>query len=143
MAGSAFVKLCAMVEAQGGDTRVLKDPSLFGRAEFTGELRAQKAGYVQHIDTEGCGIAAAMLGAGREKKEDDIDMLAGLYLAKKEGDRVEAGEILALLYTCEEEKLAGAKERLAACYRIGEEKPQTLPLILAKVTTDGVERYDG
>ncbi len=140
--GSAFEKLCAMVEAQGGDARVLKDPALFGQAKFTGELRAPAAGYVQHIDTEGCGIAAAMLGAGREKKEDDIDMLAGLYLAKKEGDRVEAGEILALLYTCEEEKLDGARERLAACYRIGEEKPASLPLILAKVTTDQVERYD-
>ena len=84
-----------------------------------------------------------MLGAGREKKEDDIDMLAGLYLAKKEGDRVEAGEILALLYTCEEQKLEAAQERLASCYRIGGEKPASLPLILAKVTTDRVERYDG
>lgn len=140
--GSAFEKLCAMVEAQGGDSRVLKDVSLFGQAKFTGELRATQSGYVQHIDTEGCGIAAAMLGAGREKKEDDIDMLAGLYLAKKEGDRVEAGEILALLYTCEEEKLAGAKEKLQSCYRLGAEEPQSLPLILAKVTTEGVERYD-
>lgn len=140
--GSAFEKLCAMVKAQGGDERVLSDPALFGTADCVEELKAPAAGYVQHIDTEGCGIAAAMLGAGREKKEDSIDMLAGLYLAKKEGDRVEAGETLARLYTCDGTKLAAAKEKLLSCYRIGEKRPEPMPLILAKVTTDGVERYE-
>lgn len=139
--GSALERLKAMTAAQGGDVRVLEDPALFGTAACVEELKAPVCGYVQHIDTEGCGIAAAMLGAGREKKEDSIDMLAGLYLAKKEGDRVEAGETLARLYTCEPETLEGARKKLLSCYRIGEEKPHTMPLILAKVTKDGVERY--
>ena len=140
--GSASHKLHAMVTAQGGDARVLDDPKLFGQAPFVEELRAPASGYVQHIDTEGCGIAAAMLGAGRERKEDSIDMLAGLYLAKKEGDPVQEGDVLARLYTCESEKMEQAKQKLLSCYRIGSDKPNTLPLILAKVTKDGVERYD-
>lgn len=140
--GSAFAKLKAMVEAQGGDSRVLDDPALFGEADFAEELKAPQAGYVKHVDTEGCGIAAVMLGAGRERKEDSIDMLAGLYLAKKEGDRVEEGEVLARLYTCDGSRMEAAKEKLLACYEISEEKPSVMPLILAKVTKDGVERYE-
>ena len=70
-------------------------------------------------------------------------MLAGLYLAKKEGDQVQEGETLARLYTNEKEKMEEAKQKLLSCYRIGEERPVTLPLILAKVTKDGVTRYDG
>ncbi len=140
--GSAFQKLHALVRAQGGDDRVLDDPALFGTAAYVEELKAPASGYVQHIDTEGCGIAAAMLGAGREKKEDSIDMLAGLYLAKKEGDPVQEGETLARLYTNEKERMEGAMEKLLSCYRIGAEKPALMPLILAKVTEDGVTRYD-
>ena len=140
--GSAFAKLKAMAEAQGGDSRVLEDVSLYGQADVVEELTAPADGYVKHIDTEGCGIAAAMLGAGREKKEDTIDMLAGLYLAKKEGDAVKKGEVIARLYTCDGSKMAGTKKRLLSCYTFCEEKPVTMPLILAKVTADGVERYD-
>lgn len=140
--GSAFAKLKAMVAAQGGDSRVLDDLSLYGEADVMEELLAPEDGYVGHIDTEGCGIAAAMLGAGRETKEDTIDMLAGLYLAKKEGDEVKKGEVLARLYTCDGSKMAKAKEKLLSCYAFCEEKPVVMPLILAKVTKDGVERYD-
>ena len=140
--GSAFAKLKAMVAAQGGDSRVLDDLSLYGEADVMEELLAPEDGYVGHIDTEGCGIAAAMLGAGRETKEDTIDMLAGLYLAKKEGDEVKKGEVLARLYTCDGSKMVKAKEKLLSCYTFCEEKPVVMPLILAKVTKEGVERYD-
>ena len=140
--GSAFAKLKAMVAAQGGDSRVLDDLSLYGEADVMEELLAPEDGYVEHIDTEGCGIAAAMLGAGRETKEDTIDMLAGLYLAKKEGDEVKKGEVLARLYTCDGSKMVKAKEKLLSCYTFCEEKPVVMPLILAKVTKEGVERYD-
>ncbi len=139
--GSAFAKLKAMVAAQGGDSRVLDDLSLYGEADVTEELLAPVDGYVKHIDTEGCGIAAAMLGAGREKKEDTIDMLAGLYLAKKEGDPIRQGEVLARLYTCDGSRMENAKKKLMSCYRFCEEKPEVMPLILAKVTKDTVERY--
>ena len=141
--GSAFEKFCAMVSAQGGDCRVLRDPACFGTARFVEELTAPVSGYVQHIDTEGCGIAAAMLGAGREKKEDAIDSLAGLYLAKKAGDPVRSGETLAKLYTNAKDRIRAAKEKLLSCYQIGEEPPRQQPLVLARVTEKGVERYDG
>ncbi|MBP3701721.1 MAG: thymidine phosphorylase, partial [Lachnospiraceae bacterium] len=66
----------------------------------------------------------------------------GLYLAKKEGDRIEEGEILARLYTCDGSKMDNAKKKLLSCYSFCEEKPVVMPLILAKVTAEGVERYD-
>ncbi len=140
--GSAFEKLKAMAAAQGGDTSVLDDPSLFGQACCVRELKCPCDGYIQHIDTECCGLAAAMLGAGREKKEDAIDPLAGLYLEKKAGDHVRAGETLARLYTSDPGRMDAAMDKLMCCYRIGQEKPDPRPLILARVTTDGVVRYD-
>ena len=140
--GSAFAKLKDMVASQGGDSRVLDDLALYGEADVVEELLAPVDGYVKHIDTEGCGIAAAMLGAGRETKDDVIDMLAGLYLAKKEGDAVKKGEVLARLYTCDDSKMANAKKKLLSCYAFCEEQPKVMPLILAKVTADSVERYE-
>ena len=81
--GSALKCLIAMVEAQGGDSAVIKDSSRFKQAPFSQEVLATESGYVVSMDTEKCGIASAMLGAGRETKESEIDYSAGIILHKK------------------------------------------------------------
>ena len=140
--GSALNCLIAMTEAQGGDSSVLKNPKLFHQAAFSHEVIAPKSGYITHMDTEGCGIASCMLGAGRETKDSSIDYAAGIVLCKKTGDYVEKGQTLAVFYAEDEKRFAAAQEKYENSITIAEEKPGAEPFIYARVTKDGIVRYE-
>jgi pyrimidine-nucleoside phosphorylase len=131
--GTALATFKKMVKAQGGKAEWLDDTSLFPKATICREVLAQKDGYITKIDTEGYGISALILGAGRNTKEDKIDYSAGIILNKKTGDKVEKGEVLATLYTNDETKLSSAQEKFIASTIISNEKPVLRPLILDKV----------
>jgi thymidine phosphorylase len=83
---------------------------------------------VTGFDAEGVGRAAMALGAGRARQEDAIDPAAGLLLAVKTGDRVEAGDTLAVLHTNMPESIAEAGERLSAAVRLGDAPAAPPPL---------------
>ena len=76
--GSAFEKFAAMVEAQGGDSSVLRDTDKFAKAPFSQEVLAPADGYIVKMNAEECGIASVVLGAGRETKDSAIDFSAGI-----------------------------------------------------------------
>ena len=99
LAGPAFEKLCEMAEAQGGDSSVLRDFSRFPQAACTREVRATQSGYLFSMNTEQVGTSSAALGAGRETIDAGVDFSAGIALAKKTGDYVEEGDLLATLYS--------------------------------------------
>jgi pyrimidine-nucleoside phosphorylase len=138
--GSALERLVAMVEAQGGDSSVIKNTSLFEKAPFKREVIAPKSGYITHMDTERCGIASSMLGAGRVTKESEIDYTAGIALLKKVGQSVAEGEVMAVLYTSKEELFTASLEEFLSAVTIGDDKPEAEPLIYARITKSGVER---
>lgn len=127
--GSAFEKFSEMVEAQGGNTAWLRNPSLFPVGACEGVLTASTSGYVTAMDAEGCGLAASLLGAGRLKKEDAIDYSAGIVLQKKTGDFVEAGEVMARLWARDTVSLEQGIRRLQEAYEIGANRPEKHPLI--------------
>lgn len=139
--GSAFQCLCKMVEAQGGDISVLIDTEKFTKAPFSYDVLSEEEGYITHMDTESCGIASVLLGAGRETKESEIDYSAGIILHKKTGDYVKKGDVLATLYTSKEETFADAEKRYVKALTFAKEKPTKEPLIYARVTKDSVEKY--
>lgn len=136
--GSALESLKAMVKAQGGDVAVIEDTDRFAKAAFCRQVLAPRSGYIVHMDTEACGIASSLLGAGRATKEDSIDYAAGIILEKKTGDFVEQGECIAKLYTSDEKRFAAAEEKFGAAICIADEAPEEKPLIYARVTRDGV-----
>ncbi|MEG2371243.1 MAG: pyrimidine-nucleoside phosphorylase [Hydrogenoanaerobacterium sp.] len=139
--GSAFAKLRAMTVAQGGDPSVLDDTSLFARAAVCYEVKAPRGGYITHMNTEQCGIASVVLGAGRASKEASIDYSAGIILCKKVGDKLTEGDVVAKLYTSKEAMAREAEKVLLAAVTISNEKPNVEKLIYARVTKDSVERY--
>ena len=138
--GSAFAKCKEMFAAQGGDTRVLDDYSLFEKPAASYELLAEQDGYIVANDAEKIGSASVLLGAGRQKKGDPLDFAAGITLHKKRGDYVHKGESLATFYGAAE-KFAAAAEEYRSGLVYGPEKPDEAPLVYALVTKDGVERY--
>ncbi len=141
--GSALNRLTAMVKAQGGDPSVISDPSLFAKAPFKREVKAVKKGYLVHMNTEQCGIASSMLGAGRVTKESLIDYTAGIALKKKVGQEVEEGETIAVLYTSKQELFDAAEEEFVKAVTIADGKPEPEPLIYARVTREGVKNLIG
>lgn len=90
--------LALLVEAQGGDSSYIYDPEQFEKAKYVFEVKAEKEGYVGHIDALAIGNAAMMLGAGRSKIGDAIDHSVGIVLDKKVNDKVYKGDVLAYLY---------------------------------------------
>lgn len=139
--GRALEKFRQMVVAQGGDVAVIDDTSLFAKAPIAYTLKAEKSGWITHMETEQCGIASVVLGAGRANKEDLIDYSAGIMLKAKIGEQVLQGQTLAVLYTSKEEAVAPAAKMLLEAIIIGSEKPKVTPLIHARVTLDAVEKF--
>jgi pyrimidine-nucleoside phosphorylase len=137
--GSALERLAAMVAAQGGDASVIRDPGRFAQAACSRQVKAGKSGYITFMDTESCGIVSAMLGAGRETVESEIDYTAGLILHKKTGDYIEAGDVIATLYASDKSLFTAAEERYREAVRIELQKAEVKPLVYARVTRDAVE----
>ncbi len=139
--GKGFEKFKEMVEAQGGDLRVIEDNSKFKKSKVTKDFVADKDGFIFSMDTEKCGIASMILGAGREKKEDNIDYSAGIIIHKQIGDYVKSGDIVATLYSATEQKCKSASDILNSAINISNVKPNQRPIILARVGRDSVKKY--
>lgn len=137
--GTALQKFVEMVEAQGGDSSVIKDTDKFETASIVKEVLSPYDGYITFMDTKECGIASCILGAGRETKEDMIDYSAGIVLKKKTGDKISKGDVLAVLYGNKEEKMQPAEEQFLRALKVDTEKPEEAKLVYARVTVDGVE----
>lgn len=138
--GAGLEKLAQMVAAQGGDASYVRDPSRFGSDACVRDVYSNCDGWVRHMNTERVGIASVSLGAGRARKEDSIDPLAGIVLQKKAGDKVAKGDVLATLYASSEAQLDEGEQILRDSYEISDEQPEPEPLVYARVTRNGVER---
>ncbi|HNS08900.1 MAG TPA: pyrimidine-nucleoside phosphorylase [Candidatus Ozemobacteraceae bacterium] len=128
--GQAYKKLLEMVKIQGGDVSMIEDYRKLPAAEKTVELKADKAGYISQIHCEEIGLAAMMLGAGRETKESKIDMGVGLKLIKHVGDQVKAGDVIAELYVNPKRDNDKAVDRLRAAITISPQHVTPQKLIL-------------
>lgn len=128
--GEALRRFEMMVKSQGGDVSYIENTSKFKKASFSREVYAPADGYITHMDSENIGLTAVLLGAGREKKEDNIDPAAGIVISAKTGDFVKRGELLATLFSNDEGRLDGAETRYLSAVSIGAQKPAAQPMIL-------------
>ena len=128
--GQAFEKFKEMVQAQGGDIRYVEHPEFFERDAVEGEVLAAEDGFLSGMDTEKIGVAAGLLGAGRETKDSVIDMSAGIYLEKKIGDTVKKGEPIAICYAGTKEKLNRGMAMFESSIRYSKEAPRIPKLIV-------------
>ncbi|MCL0107869.1 pyrimidine-nucleoside phosphorylase [Peptococcaceae bacterium] len=121
--GSAIYKFEDFVRAQNGSTSFIENYDELPQTKIKEPVLSESSGYVHSILADEVGKAAMQLGAGRSKKKDDIDHAAGIMLGKKSGDMVEKGEVLAVLYANDREKIELAKKRLIFSFEIKPEKP--------------------
>lgn len=97
--GSALDKFKTFLENQGGDASVVNSPELLPTAEYQIDYKAKSSGVVSELIANEIGVASMMLGAGRQTKEDDIDLSVGIVLNKKVGDNVNEGEFLLTIHS--------------------------------------------
>ena len=112
--GRAMDKWKQMVRAQHGDP----DAAL-PVAEHTEVVTATESGVLTGLDALSVGVASWRLGAGRARKEDPVQDVAGIELHAKPGDTVTAGQPLMTLHTATPERFERAIEALESAVEIG------------------------
>jgi pyrimidine-nucleoside phosphorylase len=122
-----------MIEAQGGDPGVISDTRRLPVARVQVPVPAARSGFVGPMATDEVGRAAMLLGAGRSKVEDVIDPAAGLMLHVRAGQRVKAGETLAVLHTNGAGLIGAARERLLAAIPIQDAPSPVGPLVAERL----------
>jgi pyrimidine-nucleoside phosphorylase len=127
--GRATAKFRQNIELQGGDPRVVEEPQRLPQPRSRVDVPSPAAGFLRATNCENLGIALAILGGGREKKEDRIDHAVGLEFHVRIGGRVEKGQPLATIHYNADAKLAEAKELITASYEIVAAPTEKLPLI--------------
>lgn len=135
--GAALAKLKEWIAAQGGDAEYISNPEKFPVCSYIHEVRAEADGYITAMDTEEIGICACDLGAGRVSKEDVIDHAAGIIIAKKTGDRIAKGEVIATLHTNREAAIATVERRYLAALTVEAEPKAAAPVIYGIVRMGG------
>jgi pyrimidine-nucleoside phosphorylase len=127
--GKALDSFRECIRLQGGDARVVDEPSLLPAAKFHVDVTSAKSGYITATRCRDFGVALAILEGGRNKKEDVIDHGVGLEFHKRIGDQVNSGEKLVTIQYNSEARLAEARELLKNSFIFGEEQPPMAPLI--------------
>ncbi len=128
--GKAYQKFLELVTNQGGDISYFQDTQKFGKAKYVIPVLSSEDGIIENIDAEMVGSISVYVGAGRMKKEDKIDNLAGIVLNKKSGDFVKVGEPLAYVHTNDETKAKGAVENLKNAFKITNKKIKKQNIVL-------------
>jgi pyrimidine-nucleoside phosphorylase len=137
--GRALQKLGQIIEAQGGDRRVIDQPDLLPQAAEVEVFRADRDGVVMQVEPRRVGRAVLELGGGRRTIEDVIDPAVGFVIPVKPGDKVKSGEPLASVFARDRGGVAAGLEGLQEAIVIGE-RGSLSPLISHRVTAEGVEK---
>ena len=127
--GRALSKFMEFVTAQGGDTSVFDGERLLPVAPLSMDVLSPADGYVSSISCADVGMASLLTGAGRETKDDVLDLSAGLIVYRKVGDRVRKGDAIATVYSSDEKKLESAAAKLLDAYEFSQEETEPLRLI--------------
>jgi pyrimidine-nucleoside phosphorylase len=138
--GSGLRTFRAMIDAQGGNSRAFDDRSQLPHAAIEHTLVSDADGYIAGLDALRVARVANLLGAGRERKGDAIDLSVGVVLQVKIGDSVQRGQPLAVLHANDENRLAQANELLRGAATISQRRVEPPPLILERFLTPSAGR---
>jgi pyrimidine-nucleoside phosphorylase len=127
--GSALERFRSLVRAQGGDPAVVDDPDARPGSASVHEVVSDSEGVVQALDARLVGEACVAMGAGRGRKEDGVDPVAGVTLNKTVGDSVGRGDVLALLHGSDADRVRGVAGGVASAFRLGPGAPAAAPLL--------------
>jgi len=141
--GSALRKFGEIIEAQGGDARVIDDPHILPTAPFCADYLAPRAGYIARVSPRVVGHGIISLGGGRRTMDDEVDPAVGFIIPVKPGDYVEKGEPIGSTYARDEKGLAVGAAALTEAIVIADSAAAPLELISHRVTSAGRDKWKG
>ena len=121
--GVALKKLKELIKSQGGDVRVIDDYSLFKKSLYTIDVKAEKDGIIQYVNAQKIAYASKILGAGRDKKGEEIDFSAGVKLFATTSKKVQKGDKIAVFYTDRKEKIDEAAKIISSAFEFADTQP--------------------
>ena len=128
--GSALKILSEFIEESGGNKELVNNYDLLPKAKFVMEIFSEKEGYIKKIKTEEIGKAAMIIGAGRAKKEDEIDHAVGINIFKKVGEKIAKNEKIAEIYYNNGENVEESKNMILEAFVLTEEKVEKQKAVL-------------
>jgi pyrimidine-nucleoside phosphorylase len=131
--GKGLAKFRQMVEAQGGDPKVIDDYALLPQARATEEVRATADGIVRAIDALQVGLLGVNLGIGRTRVDSKVDYAAGMVFLKKAGDEVKSGEVLARVSSSDAGRTRAVAQSLGRAFTIGAVPPRPADVVIARL----------
>ena len=132
--GLAWERFRELVIVQGGDVAYVDDPRLMPKASLIEVVRAPRSGYIERIHAGEVGLAAMVLGAGREKKGDPVDHAVGFEIHRMVGDFVERGEKLFTIHANHQAKLSEACQRSLEAHTWSDTPVEPLPLFYGVIS---------
>lgn len=141
--GRALERFRALVERQGGDPACVDEPDRLPSAPCHGVATATRGGTVQEIAPRPIGWGVINLGGGRKQSTDVIDPRVGFRVTVSVGDEVRDGDPVGEVFAKDEGDLAVGEAVLREAVKIGDGKPTPLPLIMKRVSSEGVGEYAG
>ena len=133
ISGAALKAFENTVASQGGDIALIKNTDNFKKAKYSRAVCAEKEGYVTLVDAEKYGLAALNLGAGRNKAVDKIDYTAGLYIHKKVGDHIRAGDKILTLFANDESLFDYSENLILNATVISDLIPEVKPIVIKTI----------
>jgi len=127
--GKALDRFRQCIRLQGGDPRIVDDPSLMPSAKHHLEITSPRSAYITAMRNRDFGLALAILEGGRAKKEDRIDPAVGLEFHRRIGDHMKAGEKLVTIHYNSEARLAEAQKLIGDSFIFGEHEPPMPPMV--------------
>ena len=132
--GAAVRVMEKMVEAQGGDARVVADPSRLLMAPEVVDVKAERDGFVTDIDALAIGLTGVAMGAGRTRADQKVDPAVGIEIDAKPGDAVKEGQVVARIFVRTRSAADALVERVATAFTYGDSAPAPLPLVIDRLS---------
>jgi pyrimidine-nucleoside phosphorylase len=132
--GAAVRVMEKMVEAQGGDAKVVADPSRLVMAPEVVDVKAERAGFVTDIDALAIGLTGVAMGAGRTRADQKVDPAVGIEIDAKPGDAVKQGQVVARIFVRTRSAADALVERVATAFTYGDSAPAPLPLVIDRLS---------
>ena len=135
MSGAALEKFRQMVAQQGGDPRVVDHPEhMLPQAPHSTTVHATRAGWVTAIDAEKVGVAAMLLGAGRQEADESIDHSVGIHIVTQFGEQTRMDGAMFNVHYRDEKNLTAAKALLSSAFTVSDTPPSLTPTVLETIT---------
>jgi pyrimidine-nucleoside phosphorylase len=132
--GAAVRVMERMVAAQGGDGKVVAEPSRLEVAREIVEVRSSRSGFVSDIDALALGLAGVAMGAGRTRADQKVDPTVGIEIDAKPGEAVQVGQVVARIFVRTRSAADPVVERIAGAFSYDDAAPAPKPLVIDRLS---------